>query len=274
MDLSQMIQSFTDYLQSLDLDWGALLIGAAIMVGCTLLAALLGRFLFGKRSGLSTIVTSSLSLVFVYILTIVLYCIDTMFEPILTALPMLQLSDGALTFLNLETAHYTEISTELLHLVLLGFLANLFDRWIPKGEHVLSWLFFRIAAMVLSFAAYLALLWVGTQFLPEDIQTYAPIILLSILALMLLTGALKIPVGLLLTTVNPLIAALYTFFFANIIGKLLTRAVFTAGILTGLIYLFSKIGMGTILLGSAALIAYLPFIILLVILWYIVYRFL
>ena len=109
-----------------------------------------------------------------------------------------------------------------------------------------------------------------TNLLPEGLVTYAPTILLALLVLMLLTGALKLLVGVVLTTVNPLIAALYTFFFANVVGKQITKAVLTTALLTGLVLLLQHLGVGVISIASAALIAYIPFSILLVILWYVV----
>ena len=94
--------------------------------------------------------------------------------------------------------------------------------------------------------------------------------MLGILILMLLTGALKFLVGLVLTTVNPLIAALYTFFFANVVGKQVTKAILTTGILAGLVLVLQKMGIVAISIASAAFAAYIPLIILLVVLWYIV----
>ena len=111
-----------------------------------------------------------------------------------------------------------------------------------------------------------------TKYLPEGLVTYAPTILLAVLALMLLTGALKFLVGIVLSTVNPLVAALYTFFFANAIGKQVTKAVLTTAILTVLVWILQNIGIFTISIASAALLAYIPFIVLLLALWYVVGR--
>ena len=101
---------------------------------------------------------------------------------------------------------------------------------------------------------------------------YAPVILLAILLVMLLTGALRFLVGLVLTTVNPLIAALYTFFFASLVGKQITKAVLTTGILSGVILLLEKLGITTLSLLSGALVAYIPFLLILIVVWYIVSR--
>ena len=91
--------------------------------------------------------------------------------------------------------------------------------------------------------------------------------------LLLLTGALKILVGALLTTVNPIIGGLYTFFFATVIGKQISKATLTTVILAGLIIALKYAGVTVISIASAALIAYVPILILLMILWYIVCKF-
>ena len=87
---------------------------------------------------------------------------------------------------------------------------------------------------------------------------------------MLLTGALKILVGALIATVNPVIAALYTFFFANLVGRQITKAVLTTAILSGIVMLLRYVGIIAISVISSALIAYIPLMLLLILLWYIV----
>ena len=89
---------------------------------------------------------------------------------------------------------------------------------------------------------------------------------------MLLTGALKLLVGVVLSTVNPLIGALYTFFFATVVGKAITRAVFTTGILAVLIMVLKYMGIAIISIAASALVAYIPLLLLLLILWYVINR--
>ena len=96
--------------------------------------------------------------------------------------------------------------------------------------------------------------------------------LLAILVLMLLTGALRFLVGLVLTSVNPLIAAFYTFFFATLVGKQLTRAVMTTILLSALVYALNCVNIFAVSIASAALMAYIPFVVLLVLLWYTIER--
>ena len=98
------------------------------------------------------------------------------------------------------------------------------------------------------------------------------LILLGILILMLLTGALKLLLGLILSTVNPLIGALYTFFFANIVGKQVTRSVFTTAILAGVLALLHDLGIASLSLSREAMVAYIPFLLILLPIWYLVGR--
>jgi len=157
-------------------------------------------------------------------------------------------------------------------MVILAFLANLTDSWLPVGKNIFSWVFFRALTVCLAFGLHYVASLLMTSYLPADFLTYAPSILLAILILMLLTGALKIIVGALLTTVNPLIAALYTFFFANFVGKMITKAVLTTALLAGLVYLLNVIGCTELLISVAALTGYIPFAVALIFLWYFVIR--
>ena len=87
---------------------------------------------------------------------------------------------------------------------------------------------------------------------------------------MLLTGALKIVVGAILTTVNPVIGGLYTFFFATAIGKQVTKAMLTTLLLGALVWGLHRIGLSVIFFAGAALTAYIPVLLLLIGLWYLV----
>ena len=86
---------------------------------------------------------------------------------------------------------------------------------------------------------------------------------------MLLLGVLKIVLGLVLATVNPIIAGLYAFFFSHRIGKMLSRAVLTTVILSALVLVLEHVGLTAISISSAVLAAYIPLLILLLVLWYI-----
>lgn len=260
------------YFNSLGLDFMSLLKTAGVLLLGLLLVSTLGRFVFGKRSVLNNAVSSAIGILFIFAVSVVLKSAGVQLGQFLAPLPYASISGDSLVLFSFEGADYTVICSQVLSMIILSFLVNLVDGWLPKGKNIFSWLFFRCLTVVIALLLHLVVTGLFAAFLPEGIVTYAPTILLAILILMLLTGALKLLVGVILTSVNPLIAALYTFFFANIVGKQITKAVLTTALLTGLVVLLQHLGIGLISIASAALIAYIPFVILLVILWYIVYR--
>lgn len=264
------MESIIEYVTKLDLDFESMLKTGIILLLGTLLTSLFGRFIFGKKSALNNAVSSAIGILFLYALTVVLKSAGAQFEAWTAPLPFVTITDSALQLFSFTGADYTLICAELLSMVILSFLVNLVDGLLPSGKHLISWLFFRCLTVLIALGLHLVVTGLFTMYLPEGIVTYAPPILLAILALMLLTGALKILVGVVLSTVNPLIAALYTFFFANIVGKQITKAVMTTLLLAGLVFLLQYAGIFALSIASAALVAYIPFLLILVVLWYMV----
>lgn len=267
------MDTIVNFFQSLDLDFMNLLkIGLVLLLGTFLISAI-GRFAFGKRSVLNNAVSSAIGILFIYAVTVVLKSFGApQFEALIAPLPFVSIAGNQLFLFSFHGAHYTVLCSEILNMIILAFLVNLADGWLPKGKSILGWVFFRCMTVVLAFFLHLLVVGLFKTYLPEGIVIYAPTVLLVLLILLLLTGALKIVVGAVLTTVNPIIGGLYTFFFATIIGKQITKAVLTTLILVGIVYLLNYLGCSVISITSAALIAYIPFVIILVILWYIVYR--
>lgn len=266
------MDAITNYLNSLDIDFNNLLIIGLVLLLGTFLLSVIGRFAFGKRSVLNNAVSSAIGILFIYAITVVLKSFGAQFQEMIAPLPFVTISQNEMILFTFHGAHYTVLCSEILNMIILSFLVNLADGWLPKGKNIFSWLFFRCMTVVLAFFLHLLVVGLFRTYLPQGIVTYAPTILLVLLILLLLTGALKIVVGAVLTTVNPLIGGLYTFFFATIIGKQITKAVLTTLILGGIVYLLNHLGCTVISIASAALMAYIPFVILLVVLWYIVYR--
>ena len=264
------MDTISSYFDSLGLDLQSLLITAGIIVAGVFLISAFGRFIFGKKSTLVNAVSSAIGILFVYALNISLHSAGADFQKFVTPLPLITIGEEYVQLFSFSGADYTQICAQLVSLIILAFLMNLIDRVIPKGKNIIVWIFFRVLTVVLAQAAHLIVTGLLNTYLPEGFLMYAPAIILVILLLMLLTGALKFLVGLVLTTVNPLIAALYTFFFANVIGKQVTKAMLTTAILIGLVLILQKMGVFAISVASAALAAYIPLIILLLVLWYIV----
>lgn len=245
---------------------------ALILAGTTIVLAAIGRFVFGKRSALNHSVSSAISILFVYAATVVLYSLGASYQKFIAPLPFVSFTGTKMTLFSFAGSDYTIICTQLLSMVILAFLANLFEGVLPKGKGVISWLFFRCLVIILAMAAHLVVTWAFNAYLPQGLVTYAPTILLALLVLLLLVGALKIVVGAILATVHPLIGAFYTFFFATVVGKALSKAVLTTAILSAIILAMNYIGVFAVSIASEALIAYIPVLIVLVAIWYVVSR--
>ena len=124
-------------------------------------------------------VSSAIGILFVYAATIVFFSLGDVFRSFVAPLPMVHLSGTKMNLFSFSGADYTIICTQVLSMIILAFLANLVDAVLPKGERILSWLFFRCLSVVLAIAGNLVIHWLFTSYLPEGLVTYAPTILLS-----------------------------------------------------------------------------------------------
>lgn len=246
--------------------------GSGTLLLGILLLGLIARFIFGKRSDFNHAVSSSIGILFLYIASIVLYSAGGDYGKYVAPLPFISFDGASLHIFSFAGADYAAVCSQVLSMIILAFLVNLLDIWLPRGNKLLGWLFSRALTVVLALVLHLLVTKLFATFLPEGIVTYAPTVLLWILLIMLAVGALKFLVGLLLATVNPLIGALYTFFFASLVGRQLSKAVLSTALLCGLIYALNHFGIATIAIASAALMAYVPLLVALVILWYLVSR--
>lgn len=262
------MKTVIEFFQSVNFNPDAYWKASAILVIGSLLLGLIGRFVFGQKSILNVSVSSSFGILFIYGLAVILYSlgIDPTFAS--QPLPLITITDGSLHLIDFSNTHYTVLCTEILGIIILAFLVNLADTWLPKKKNFFSWLLFRLLTVIIGYLLYHLVSWLFSAYLPDVIVTYAPVVLLAILLLMLLTGSLKITIGAALSTVNPIIGGLYTFFFANIVGRAITKAVLTSAIIAGMILFLQYMGITAIAISAAALLAYLPIIILLILMWY------
>lgn len=267
--MDQIITTLSPYLpESLD-PRGILAMMAVVAVGSMLLG-LVGRVCFGKRSALNHSVSSAIGILFIYAITIAIYTFDPMeLSRLLTPLPFVSFEGDTLSIFSFAGARYTEICTQVLNLLILAFLVNILDSFIPKGKSVLSWYLYRFLTVAAAMLLELLLTGLLAAFLPGVLVTYAPAILVGVLVLMLLLSVLKILLGLALTVVNPILGAIYGFFFSSLIGKMLGKAAVTTALLSALVFALEKLGYTTLCVAAAALPAYLPLVLILLVLWYI-----
>ena len=243
---------------------------ALILTLGSLIFGFIGRFAFGKKSVLNQSVSSAIGILFIYAVTVVIHSYGLDLKFLASPLPFVTISDEWLGIFPITQSGYVAICGELLNMIILAFLVNLVNSWMPNGKKLLSWLFFRIVSVALGMVMFAIANYLLTSFLPEGLITWAPVILLGLLFIMLLVGALKGLMGAVLASVNPLVGFLYTFFFANVVGKMLTRAMLTTLLLGALVFALNHLGVTGITIGTAVLVAYVPMLLLLLVLWFIV----
>ena len=159
------MDTIVSYFQSLDMDfYGLLKIAGVLLIGSILLGAF-GRFVFGKKSVLSTAVSSAIGILFIYVVSVVLNISGTQFSSLIAPLPFVTIQDETLSFYVFQ-GDYTFIATELLSMVILSFLVNLADQWLPKGKNrktkktnIFSWIFFRCLTVVIGYMMHLVVVY-------------------------------------------------------------------------------------------------------------------
>lgn len=243
----------------------------AIIAFASVFIGLIGRVAFGTRSGLNHALSSAMGILFIYALTIVIYSFNPQnLAQYLAPLPFVTFSGSTLYIFSFLTADFPAICSQVLSMVILAFLVNLLDTFIPKGKKIIHWYLLRFLTVILAIILHGIVTWLINTYLPDTLVLYAPVVLLVILLALFLLGAAKVILGVVLTVANPVIGAIYTFFFSNIIGKQLSKAVLTAVVLCAVVYLLEYFGYAAISIATAALAAYIPLILVLLILWYLI----
>lgn len=259
------MEQVIEFFKNLDIDYTYFGITAGFLLIGSFICGSIGRFVFGKNSVLADSASSSLGILSIYLICFILFCSNVNIS--FLSLPFLTFTQEGASVFSFSGWDYRLICGQVLNAIILAFAMNLIDRWLPKGKNLFTFLLFRALCIVGATLCYTALIFLANKYLPIDFMLYAPAVLLGILVLMLATGALKVIVGVVLSTVNPLIAALYTFFFANIIGKQITKAVFTTVLITACAYLLDYLKVAFIPFSTDALFLFAPGLLIILIIW-------
>jgi len=268
LNISDILGTATSYIPA-EVDFSSTLQFLFFFSVISLVMGVLGRFVMGKRSNLNHAMSSAMGILFVYAVTICIYT----FEPLnlmrlLSPLPFITFFEDFIVLSPVIGTSLSIFCTQTLSLIILSFLVNLLDTFIPKGHSIISWYLFRFLTVALAMILHILVHWACNTYLPTGLVTYAPIILLGILLSMLLLGVLNAILGVVLTVMDPLIGGIYTFFFSNIVGKQITKAVFSSALICGLFILLDKLGYTVISISASAIVSYVPLAIVLLLLWH------
>lgn len=269
-ELTDVIWHASSYLPT-EIDWVSAAEFMLYFGAASLILGVLGRIVLGKRSSLNHSLSSVMGILFIYAATIVIYTFKPWnLEVLLSPLPFVTFAGDYLIVLPMTDAQFPALCSEILSLIILAFLINLLDSFMPKGEHIVSWLLLRLMAVAICMLLHLVVCWAFETYLPEILVQYAPTVLLFLLVFMLLSGVLNLILGLVIAVTNPFLGAMYTFFFSNVIGKQMSKAFFTTAALCTVVYLLDFFGYTVICITAASLFTYIPLALILILLWYLI----
>lgn len=235
----------------------------------TLILGILGRFILGKRSSLNHALSSAMAILFVYAITVVIYTFQPWsLDRFLSPLPFVNFYGDFIVLFPFSPGDIPAWCSGILSLIILAFLVNLLDTLLPKGQSILGWYFLRFMTVILAMALHYAVHWAFNTYLPDILVAYAPVILLFLLIGLLFLGVMNLVFGVILTIMDPLFGAVYAFFFSNIVGKQLTKAVFSSIVVGIVFYLMDFFDYTAIAVNATALTSYAPLLAVLLILWY------
>lgn len=269
-DVKDTIRHAASYLPS-EIDFMSMAQFLLYFAAASLVLGGISRMVLGKRSSLSHSLSSVMAVLFIYTVTVIIYT----FKPwnldiLLSPLPFVTFSEHYLIIHPITDLTFPALCTQLLSLLILTFLINLVDTLIPEGESAVGWLLLRLITVLGSFALHLLVSWAFRTYLPEALVTYAPMVLLGILLILLGSGVVSLMMGLVIAITSPFLGAMYSFFFSNIVGKQISKSIFTGGVICGILWLMEHFGLVVILITPAALLTYIPLALVLVGLWFLI----
>lgn len=261
--------SFIENLYPAGFDLFAMLQIIAYVVATAVLIGAISHLVNGKGSGLAHAMSSSIAILFVYTFAALLYQFDQeAISFIIERLPLVTFDGETLHLFRFAGTPYGEICAEFLHVLILSILVIILDDLIPDAKNTLSWYILQFVIAAFATVIYCFVIHCLDTYVPGLLVSHAPMILISILLFMLFLGVLKVILGLMLTAVNPLFGALYTFFFASKTGKSISKATLCALSLTGVVFYIQTLGYTTLTIVGTSLLGFLPLLILLLALWF------
>lgn len=216
------------------------------------------RLIFGRGSAIVQAVAACVTLALVYTSAAALYALLPEIRNMIPPLPFFTVTPEAATCHDPLQADAAALCSELLRLFILAVLVNLSESLLPTGQRLLSWYGFRCLSVCITLGGYFGFCCLTELLLPQFFGSYAVWILLGIWGFILLTGLLRLLLGIILAVINPLIAAIYAFFFSNLIGKQITKSILTAVGFTLLLAVLARLGFHGIDFSAFSLLTYGP----------------
>lgn len=228
MTLSSIIPS----LQELSASGWFAVIRLVLLVGAVLFTAgALVRMYQGKGAQITKSIAASLTVLLIYYASILLYLFLPALRTQLVQLPFVYTDGSRFLLRNLSELSEPVLFGSLVRLGILSFLVNLLDSLLPEGDSFLKWCLWKAVTVVMALSLYNFLTLVLEAAAPGLFTHWAKWLILGCWTFILLSGALHWLTTLVLTVLNPVVGALYAFFFSHVLGCQFSKSILTTLIL-------------------------------------------
>lgn len=231
------------------------------------------RISFGKGSILNGGIASAIAILTIYVVTVLIYSFGSKLHILFEPLPFVTVSEDYLTVFPIFDATLHSVCNEFVNMTILAYVMNLLETWLPKGDKLGSWFSFRFFALAIAVCLHYCINLLLTTVFKDSFLTVLPLYLLGITLLAFLLGCLKMIVGGEGAFVKNFLGAFHTFFFTKDMGKQLMRALTTSLLLTMLVYVLNYLSYTTVAIAAVTFFAYFPIILIGLVLWYIIAKF-
>lgn len=251
-----------------NVDWLTVLRAAAMVALVIFIIGAIFRSIFGKGSSLNRAVSATLSILLVYLASVLLFVFLPSLRENLNQLPFLSVTTERCMIWDIQYLSEDLLYPSLLQLAMLALIVNLLETFMPEGEKFLSWYLFRTITVLASLGLYVGLCAVINSLAPQIFGSWAKVIILGFWALILLSGLLKVLLSIILTAINPIIGALYTFFFSNILGKQFSKSILTTILTVCIVAAMNHLGLTQFAFSDFSLASYGPTCVIVVVVLY------
>lgn len=233
---------------------------------------ILMRLIMGKGTDLNKSVSSALGILIIYVVCI-LISINTQGEVFFAALPYIDVVGDGLTILKLAGTGVNVLCTELVKMIILSFIVGIVEDIVPNANRSFWGFLLKIAAIGLCLFAYNAAINYLTVNFPEFFAVSNVVLLILAIAFLATTVFRWIVGGLLGLTVNPIVGAIYGFAAKTLVGKKLFQSILTTIIMLLVVYVINLSGNTTIVIAAESMVAFLPSLALLIVVWFLFGKF-
>ncbi len=222
----------------------------AICFGLLLLAGLL-RLISGKRGTVVGSVTVTFDILILYLMFALLPTILPITASYIPALPFAAINYGNITIMHIQELGRDLFCAQLIELIIIAFVFGLIEYLLPEGKNFILSLLLRLVSLIIVYIAICLIHWLSATILPGFVQSYAPILLLAFVAVLLALTVFKWFFGLILGfSCGPVIGGIYTFIVGNIVGKQLAKAAISCFLIVVLLFFACNKGFTTVNSGS------------------------